>query len=65
MKIACSQSSVPLCNVLQENEIPIIVFSLDFALREKGGKHLDSKARFNTVSKADLNSLEINSGSEL
>lgn len=65
MKIACSQSCVPLCNVPQENEIPIMVFGVDFALREEGGKHLDSKARFNTVSKADLNSLEINSGSKL
>lgn len=34
------------------------------ALKEEGSKQLDSKARFNTVSKADLNGLEINSGHE-
>lgn len=42
-----------------------LVFGLDFALREEGGKRLDSRSRFNTVSKADRSSLEINSGSEL
>lgn len=34
------------------------------ALKEEGSKQLDSKARFNTVSKADLNGLEINAGHE-